>query len=66
MMKIELVKFEAQDVITASGCAHTNLKFDITAGANGLTFSDATCNACGETGKFVKVENGTPVYDFKK
>ena len=50
MLKFELVKFEAQDVITASGvaapaCAHSNFEVLI---ANGK--ANLTCSDCGATG----------------
>ena len=67
MLKFDLVKFEAQDVITASGvaCAHTNAKLEVGFG-NGMSIK-ATCNACGATGTGTEVDaNGQPVIVWNK
>lgn len=69
MLKFDLVKFEAQDVITASGvaapCAHTNAKLEMSFG-NGVSIN-ATCNACGATGTGTEVDaNGQPVIVWNK
>ena len=48
MLNIEVIKFEAQDVITASvaaPCTHT--WGPVTVGPNGIT---ASCGECGVTG----------------
>ena len=67
MLNIEVIKFEAQDVITAStaapACTHDTVKLDIAVGANGMTYN-ATCNGCGATGSGSEVVNGTPVINW--
>ena len=63
MLNIELVRFEAQDVITASvatpACAHDGTWKLVIVG--GKAQYDATCNKCGATGTGTEVVNGVPV-----
>lgn len=49
MLNIELVRFQAQDVITASApCPHTN-KVEMTFEFLGKTQTDIFCGDCGVT-----------------
>ena len=50
MIKIELVRFEAQDVITASVCAPTAHKYELVKEytEGDLLLHDIECKVCGD------------------
>ena len=49
MLNIEVIKFEAQDVITASGCNHTGYTHTVVI-EGGNPVIKVTCNNCGAKG----------------
>lgn len=52
MLNIEVIKFEAQDVITASVCNHMDDTWTVTTGNMAKGYLDIKCNGCGETGTY--------------
>lgn len=67
MLNIEVIKFEAQDVITASAVAKPEEKCthpgpwgsQVNVGGGGITI-ELTCNKCGAKGRGATNENGNP------